>query len=336
MILKCNPEEDSNVLHTYKVLCELNKVILTVGTYDDMPLFGAEAAGEHYAPWLTPAVSHQYTLLSSYDFIKAVEAFVVGKKKDIITETLVLEDQNVLTSDPREALTNNWKQFLWLNSPIAIMDGSYEEYLMTLTSKRRYKLKQAYKQYSFDSDYTTKPVTDEQDAFVKENLRLRFREDKDEYEYALRQWLWFTACSNYGYGIIQEVTEWDILKALTFHIRKSTRSNGKLVPMAYFQGFIKEEDEDDHYGTHLTNIGAFCLAHFMEHLLTEGIRIFDPTCKTSVSESSVDTYKRLVVNTNCVKPVLYASLNPFEYIKPPLFNGEWVVEQEPQILFEGV
>jgi len=73
------------------------------------------------------------------------------------------------------------------------------------------------------------------------------------------------------------------------------------------------------------------------YISTMGINYFDPTCKVRPDDSDVDIYKRLVVNTNCVKPVLYSSPKIDDGIAPPYFTkGEWFFPAEAQILFEGV
>lgn len=329
MIAGCRseaPELDSNVIETYKE-------ILRTHLNEDFTLGFVENPDWEptYFGSLTPALSHQY--VGTVDnFISRLQE--EATEKIIATETLVFTDLPIVRNhnDMREHAT----KFLWLNSPITNLQyETFTDYLNSLKAKRRYKVKEALKQadelkYSFEhtSVLTTSDFI-ELHNFVTKNLKLRFCEANEDplsnsdYVYALRQWLWFCAAAQHYYGYLQVVRSNNGIVAITFHIIKSSIFQYDL--NLYFQGIVKDE-------TCCTeNIGAICLSSLIAHLINRKSRelpfvYFDPTCKTSLYESSVDTYKRLVVNTDCVKPMVLASPQlgfiQEEGIAPPYYIGE--------------
>ena len=288
--------------------------------------FELDRVSESYTVWTSPFMCHSFVAWTSENFI----AHVVRNISDlevIATETLVFVDQDAYASDPKLALPDAWNKFLWLNSPIAVIHD-WIPYLDSLTAKRRYKLKQALDEYAcLTTDIVQAGDLDKYTPFVHRNLSLRFP-DFSDYTYAMNQWLWFVAVFKQAKhsALLQVVTKGGRLVALTYHIVKVNQD----IPCVYFQGIVKDEDVE------LPNIGTYCLAKVIQALPGLGISHFDPTCRTSLYESSVDTYKRVVVNTNCVKPLLYATSSEAELIPPYYSAGSWFLSETPNIIFDGV
>jgi len=282
-----------------------------------------------YVPALMDCCCHLQLPTTATDFVRILED-LVRMGITVESETFITSDMNVITSSPALALPEHHSKFLWLNSPIVNLHGDYNKYLESLTAKRRYKLKHARLQYpNLQSNlylYEYEVQVDLLHEFVVSNLSKRFADSPEDYEYALKQWVWFTVAFALGYGDVQVVTDPSgRMKAITYHITKI--SDG--IPMSYFQGIVQAEDEV------LPNIGAYCLSALMENLIEKGYNWFDPTCKTSLYDSDVDTYKRLVVNTDVVKPVVYAAPSVSPSVTPPYYSGgKWL--QQESVIYRGV
>lgn len=318
------PELNKNVVETYREL-------LSTYLNEDFTLGFVENSDweSTYFGSLTPALSHQY--VGSVDkYIEDIQK-EVGLGKTIATETIVFND--LPAHGRKQDMGEHTNKFLWLNSPITNLKyATIDEYLTSLKAKRRYKVKHALEQSeALGLEFEYRLVIQDKELrdlheFVTHNLKLRFCKDTNalknaDYVYALRQWLWFYAAAKHGYGYLQLVYSDDNLVATTFHIMKLINTAN---PILYFQGIIKDESG------FIENIGAICLTKLIAHLLsTRSGRLFsyfDPTCKTSLYASNVDIYKRLVVNTDCVKPMIFACPTldyvQSEGIAPPYYIGD--------------
>ncbi len=205
-------------------------------------------------------------------------------------------------------------KFLWLNSPICELKNSYEETLNSLTRKRRYKIKEANKQHQdLHVDVRSNCLSDYELDWCKATLRDKY-EDED-YEYALSQVLWSQSISN-----LTNNNHWFIIKrgeeilCISSFIIKPEFGHYT----AYFQVNIQNSYD---------NLGAFMLSKvlaFFNIAKSLNIKYIDTTCRTSLFESSIDTYKRIIVNKDKQLPLFMISYKPVEDVLPPIcINNEW-------------
>lgn len=343
------PELDLSVLKTMNELLAhyFTGDKLRHVTKESLSLVEIEEGSNVWFLELSHYLSHKVVPSSSW-LLESMER--AASDYEIATETLIPADLNILSDSPQIALPIHYEKFAWVESPIvnlsfAQMLGNppFEWYLSTLTSKRRYKVKEALEETKelgyTDSVYKSAPLSHshltlsthldlvkELTPWVQENLAIRFGEEIDEWDCAFKQWLWFVAAYNSGYGWLQKIINRNNeLIAITYHIMKG--HNPDSVPIIYFQGIVQDETKE------LPNIGAQCLSLLIQKFTSIGVQYFDPTCRVSFNESSTDTYKRLVVNRNIVKPMLYVG-SDLEDAEAPYFDAMdnyWTRSKEVKI-----
>jgi len=213
--------------------------------------------------------------------------------------------------------------FVWINTPVANIDFTWEEYLKSLKPKRRYKVNSAYNTSGFS--LTSLGTADEDvDRFVIQSYKHKYP-DREEYEYALDQYYWVLACQEIGRAYWFWIEGPDGSKSLFYFMKKNDT--------LYFQGIAKSQD--------IPNLGAIGLSHIIKHCCDNSVcKVLDPVCKFVQEEDPIDIYKRVIVNKNSIKPLIYI-------IKG--YEGDFITEGErvpylsdtsicslPVLLYKGV
>lgn len=242
------------------------------------------------------------------------------KWADITISTDVCGLKNKLNE--RINLPKHNPEFLWVNSPITKICKTYDEYLSSLTKKRRYKTNQSLhflKKNGYEPRlvYPSYSVVRQCMDIAKE----RWSEDQSSYESTVRSILFTASMTRENKGSFVACLD----KEGTESIVGFTRIGGCISLQ-----FI--------LGKHSTNIITWFIKKLHED--QDKPEYFDPGCICGMIDMNeiYTTYKRLYVNQECVKPLVYmtaSSLVP-SCIKPPFFSlvSGWVIEQEPKILFE--
>lgn len=212
---------------------------------------------------------------------------------------------------------------LWLNSPVCFINFNYDIVFQGLKKSRRDKIKIARRDLGNYTVVFNYHITDNELSFCIERLKTKWIEE-DLTAFALAQFFW---------AMSQNKTLW--VKVL---------DNNTLVGLACFIIERKDNSDFNEYkfqgiACHPINgIGIFMLdatARYISNIETTAV--LNPTCKYMLEENSVDTYKRVIVNTDVLNPMLYINKGAMpKHITPPYYNEGWSKSTDLVIKGEGV
>lgn len=250
--------------------------------------------------------------------------------------------------------------FSWFNTPVSVVCSSFDEWLLTLNRKRRYKVKEllemkkgeSAKILQFRYDYRT---VDWLLTSVFSKLAGDWKCDPDSLTGVRRQWLMAAAIAN---------TKSSGCEALVFEASdgldyEESSVKGRAVFLidtttgrATLQGVCGP-----------LNLGSYFLAQFMrivhceqERYVTPAlrqVRYLDPCCVNGFQDigDPYFVYKRVVANADMVKPLYYAgnhhkcfagcSESPIQppYVQVNSLSGGkssavWTLPEKPAVLFD--
>lgn len=216
----------------------------------------------------------------------------------------------------------------YVHSPVVdLAHDTFDSYLASLTSKRRYKVKKAVS----DARHTlivTGSLSDADIDRVFSFLSARWQEP-ELIDFALFNFLPTLCCNR---SLFARLYVGDKLLALGYFTCQ--------LDTYVFQGIAINPELDSQ------DVGISLLSNFILHLIqtqhcgADGTRVryLDVTAMTQMENSSVDTYKRHVVNQNLLLPFLTAVPNAVyaqeEGLYPPFYDTQtrlWVQSPEPYI-----
>lgn len=222
------------------------------------------------------------------------------RKHDIEESVIATETFDVSFPRHMESVKQN---FLWVNSPLSVTHASYEELFASLPKKKRDRLKTAIKHYPLT------PV-EECPGNLIEWLSYRWEEGDEDGEdligFALVQYFW---------ALADPRTQWVYSKDAVAYFEHGFSVDQPLI----FQGIARRPDS--------YNVGPQLLALSNITLNGRGFKVFDPTCKVMLQENDSDIYKRSVINKDNMRPMMYATREPFDGVgELPLFaKDKWYV-----------
>lgn len=239
----------------------------------------------------------------------------------LATDTMTLSGCNPLHS-PQDQLGEDALRYAWTHSPVAHVDMPWDSYLLSLKKKRRDNLKTAMRKWS---DARFAPDLLSLDEVVNWALPNIYRKHPFGASHAANLFLYGHAASLTGFG-------------QTFTLRVDGQLRGAMAfidasdGFNVFHSFVKDESSPS------DNIGQAMLGYAMRWHCDEQNTIthVDPTCITQPFEDvlSIDTYKRMVVNTSAYRPCYMAAFDD-AYVKgsyPPYFDGvQGVYVSEPEL-----
>lgn len=217
-----------------------------------------------------------------------------------------------------------------VNSPLCVIPDGFDNYLATLTRKRRYKAKQALGQYE---GLTTSIHTE-----INHNLAQEIKAASLDYMWHKRQY------DDWAHGLNSILFANALLKQTESSLFYIVRNKEKtiLAILSFYRidcnGLLFHSIViNPHESTH--NIGAVSLFSMIKELSDNkqsfGIEYIDPTCDTQpFNPDPVDIYKRVVVNKSRYLPLFLLTSSSFddehyedENFSPPYYNeGAWVKE----------
>ncbi|MFZ6179996.1 hypothetical protein [Nannocystis pusilla] len=268
-----------------------------LGFYRD-PLAGGSA----WTWALVGALSHPVVPLAGSEIIAAAEAIAATLADDwgdsqVMTDTFEAEGLGEPTSAGGEA-------FAWLASPRARFDGTFSDYVASLTADRRRAARELLARFDeaagFRFELTPEPPSEAELAWIAEQLARQWGEDA---AYALAQHLWPVAVAEVRPG-----------QALFMRVYAGET-------LAYFNGYLVRGEvitsqstsrnlELQHDGLGVV-IDLKAIARLVEAF--PAVRRLDPTCRTGLDDPpSIGVAKRKVVNENAYKPVLLVGATPPE------------------------
>ncbi|QJT70913.1 hypothetical protein GR7B_00115 [Vibrio phage vB_VcorM_GR7B] len=256
----------------------------------------------------------------------------------------MLSTETVTLSDAHEYKSEN---LLWLNSPVANLNHeTFDEYLASLTKKRRYKVRQALNQDRYHVDIFDEyfhgnlhsyngggflDIRTLQERTI-ELLRKSYP-DYLEFEYALLQSMWAWACvvnmpkGTTQFCVVTDKETNEIISIGSF-VNRFNPENKEVT--AFFQANVR--DKSHH------NVGALMLGSMVKYYIEDSkhpVLYLDPTCRTNVSGGeSIETYKRLIVNDNNTNTTICVCRENPGYLTPPLYSEKngWELPESVVVL----
>lgn len=268
-----------------------------LGFYRD-PLAGGSA----FAWALVGALSHPVVPLAAPEIVAAAEAIAATLADDcgdsqVMTDTFEAAGPGGPTSAGGEA-------FAWLASPRARFDGTFSEYLASLTADRRRAARELLARFDeaagFRFELTPEPPGEAELMWIAERLARQWGEDA---AYALAQHLWPVAVAEVrpGQALFMRVYAGDALAYF----------NGYLVRGEVITSQSTSRDLDQHHDGLGVVIDLKAIARLVEAF--PAVRRLDPTCRTGLDDPpSIGVAKRKVVNEDAYKPVLLVGATPPE------------------------
>ena len=203
----------------------------------------------------------------------------------------------------------------WVNSTVCDLTqcDSFDDYLDTLTAKRRYKVKQALTQSS-TYNFIQEPFSIQLHSAICDFLFKRW--GQEHYPFAYLNYLWATVNPT-AYWCMYDSN--DILVGVAYFILQ----DGQWL----FQGIASDN---------LPNIGAMLLCTFVQEQCKRHRKVVvNPTCKTHLGSSSIDIYKRLITNSDCYYPLIASFKDKPWFDKPYCLNNTWFPSDAPVIFNES-
>lgn len=225
--------------------------------------------------------------ISYDDLVGDLPAIREQAEETLLTDTFSLSDGYGRGGEVHEGL-------VWVNSPVAAVDTSFEIYLESLTTERRKKYRRSVS--DFEKTNLRFALSDESLGkadmeFIRKNLAKKWGEDAD---YAFRQPLWSLAVQTVrpSQSLVMRVFDGDRLTFIQTMIVKSQT--------VLCQSIAKDEE------TFYNGLASFTDFQCVKALCGQNdYAIFDPTCRSALDEpESIGVAKRATVNRNCMKPVL--------------------------------
>jgi len=270
-------------------------------------------------------ISHPVLPLTQDALVAAVEELnTLCGDKPIMTETFV----------PADGCTENVR-FAWASSPRARIHDKFEDYVMSLSGKRRKQMNRLYRDYAtpdFQFDFSSHGADAAELDFIIRHTQARW--GKDEAPYALVQVLFPLAAAKIVPSAVRFMR--------VYH-------KGELV---FFNSYIVRGDVMTSQSTtrsdavFFSGLGVMIDFKAIEMLAGDPvIRYLDPTCRTGVHDpEQIEVAKREIINDNCIKPFLAAGSahQIAEFSDPPpaipYFDGRkgWQLPCVAEILGKSV
>lgn len=231
----------------------------------------------------------------------------------IISETFMFSGQN---EDQTQSL-------IWMNSPVAVMQSTFGDYIENLSADRRKQARRLMRQYDEDTnyrfDFSATPLSVAEMDFVVENSLKRWGADGQHYALAQTLWAQVAAKTVAGSAYFMRVYEGDHLLLIASYIKRGD--------VLTSQATCRDEDNlRSGLGT-MVDFKTISLLHDSK-LAT----ILDPTCRTSLNDpENIGVAKREVVNTDMRKPILaLAGVDMGDAFDYPYFSVQsgWKNNQE--------
>jgi hypothetical protein len=260
-----------------------------LGFYRD-PLAGGGA----FAWALVGALSHPVVPLAGPEIAAAAEAIAAAMADDcgdsrVMTDTFEAEGLGEPTAPGGE-------RFAWLSSPRARFDGTFSEYLASLTADRRRAARELLARFDESAGFrfvlSPEAPSEAELTWVAEQLTRQWGEDAG---YALAQHLWPLA--------VAEVRPGQALFMRVYAGDRLAYFNGYLVRGAVITSQSTSRDLELHHDGLGVVIDLLAIARLIDAF--PAVRRLDPTCRTGLDDPpSIGVAKRKVVNENAYKPVL--------------------------------
>ncbi len=235
-------------------------------------------------------ISHPVLPFTADEIIKAapaIDATLRGMDLDgLLTDTFVVQG---------EANEDQARHFIWINSPRAAIQDTFDAYAQSLPAARRKQMRRLYRQYNDDPairfEFSADLPGSAEVEYIKKHTYARWGEDA---AYALVQTLWPMAAS----AIIPEAVRYmrvykdgDLVFLNSYILRGDVLTS---------QSTTRNED------VFLSGLGVMIDFKAIELLSGQGdIRFLDPTCRTGLDDpDSIGIAKREVVNSDALKPIL--------------------------------
>ena len=268
---------------------------------------------------LSSSICYPMLPFSAKQLVEGLSQYMTGALKELnVNMPVVTETFEAVGVD---AYPNH---FLWFNSPVVELKPTVDDYLASLNSKRRRKMK---KMFEF-GDVAKQVSGADYIDFIKTGLRHRWEDDLD-FVGAYQQALWPIANEHKNLGRNYAVKDKDgnLLCVIYFMERLGT---------LIYQGMAQNPEFP------VNNCGARAFAAMIKLLCgSTSIDVMDVTCKININDfedDAIDVYKRVPINKNNLRPIMALACDEDQvgYIQPPYYLNGWQLPEERQVMFRGL
>ena len=218
---------------------------------------------------------------------------------------------------------------LWVNSPVVRLTGDHDAWLASLTHKRRYRVQEARILCGQLTDsFSEEPPSDDAIEWMRANLIKKH----DDPQHLSGQLLQVYLAVGQSLGSPGSVL-WEYLK-----------KGDRLYSVSAFM-CTGGKTWNYHYAVYDQNvqlpngIGTYALDRAIQ-VLPSKAEIFDPTCRMGPEDNSFDTYKRHVVNEDCLRPAFLGGSEDWqvpEGAEPPYLRGRvWTRREGGTVYGKGL
>lgn len=280
--------EDSRDIADEPVLWHPDGIALT-NTHDEKWWWGM--MGERF----TCHAPTPYALLPGKLLQAMAEAASEIPEGVLASETMTIPNIELL------ALSGLDDHFLWMHSPVVRITGTYQDYVASLTSRRRRRERLDREAWDRAGLYFTidrEPWGDDHMAWAAARSQERWG---DAAGHNISLCAWAAAVSRCdGHVLTMRIYRpGHTLQAMVAFIE---RERGQV----FFQTIVQAQDID------FSNLGSAMMFKLVEWMCQQNAehgpywKVYDPTCRTDLVPDSIDVYKRYCVNQDTSVPMILA------------------------------